>query len=113
LDSEPCYTLFTKGMERLFAYGTLQDPIIQKEILGRNLVGETGVLPGYEKVEILQEHFLYPNVVPREGGAVCGRIYTVTVEELASIDVYEGAPYKRFLAPLATGERVWIYAAYL
>lgn len=96
--------------ERLFAYGTLRDPAIQREAFGRSVVGEADELVGFEKQETVFRGESYPIIVPRAGGRVTGEILTVTPEELHRIDVYEDVIYTRIAVTLQSGKMAWVYA---
>jgi gamma-glutamylcyclotransferase (GGCT)/AIG2-like uncharacterized protein YtfP len=96
-------------MERLFAYGTLQDPVIQSAVLGRTLEGQPDALPGFRKSTIAFGKAVYPFVVADESGSVPGTVYAVTAEELAVLDHYETSAYRRFRVTLASGLEAWVY----
>ena len=107
---------------RLFSYGTLQLPQVQRATYGRLLKGAPGVLPGYvlEPLAIAD-----PDVVRISGTAVhqiarrtgepadlvAGTVFTLTTEELADTDAYEVDAYARILVRLASGEDAFVYAA--
>lgn len=86
-------------MEKIFTYGTLQDPDIQRSIIGRELgIGEPDTLRGYKMAKLKGIHATYNIIQPQTGSTVEGRVYEVTKEELETIDQYEGDAYIRVSA---------------
>ncbi len=98
-----------KNQEQLFVYGTLKNPKIQKEVIGKVIRGTTDVLIGYEKKEILIDGEIYPVIVENNISSVKGLVIIVTKKELKRIDKYEGINYKRKNAILRNGNSVWAY----
>jgi gamma-glutamylcyclotransferase (GGCT)/AIG2-like uncharacterized protein YtfP len=104
----------------LFAYGTLQDPAVQRANFGRELEGRTDSLPGYMLLSIVIND---ANVVALSGKAhhriaqrsanpedeVAGTVYRLTAEELAAADRYEVSDYTRALVTLKSGAQAWVY----
>ena len=104
----------------LFAYGTLQDPAVQRANFGRELEGRPDSLPGYTLMSIVIDD---ENVVALSGKAhhtiaqqsanpedkVTGTVYTVTAAELAAADRYEVSDYTRALKTLKSGAQAWVY----
>lgn len=97
-------------MELLFVYGTLQDPAVQNRIVGRVVSGTPDVLDGFFKSEYAMPEGVYPVVIPRHGQAVEGLVLEVSAEELARMDTYETAAYRRVRVPLRSGRESWVYA---
>lgn len=112
--SSSCYT------ERLFSYGTLQLPDVQRATFGRLLNGTPDDLVGFaqEMVEITD-----PDVLATSGqrfhpivrqtsnptDRVAGVVFEITSAELASSDEYEVDDYARVEAQLASGLTAWVY----
>jgi len=94
---------------RLFIYGTLADPGIQKEVWGRKTESIPDILKGYKKSEIKIDGEIYPLIIPDETGEVSGLVIEVTDEELKKIDEYETGAYKRKKVILESGASVWVY----
>lgn len=92
--------------ERLFVYGTLQDPLIQKRLLGRTLTGTPDQLPDFVK---LTDGLPYPVALPQDGDVIEGLLLEVTPRELARLDLYEGDGYVRVLVTLASRSEAWVY----
>jgi len=108
------------GGPGLFVYGTLLDADVRALALGRPLEPEQlrpARLKHMRRVYIAGG--LYPMVVPRRGAAVDGLLMTsLTDEDYAKLDVFEGADYGRerqHVWPLAEdggeGEPIltWLY----
>jgi gamma-glutamylcyclotransferase (GGCT)/AIG2-like uncharacterized protein YtfP len=106
--------------ECLFAYGTLQDPAVQRANFGRTLSGQRDVLPGYELDYIAIND---PGVVATSGKAkhpiiqpssapaaeVAGTVFRITPRELTAADEYEVAQYKRVAVKMKSGLQAWAY----
>jgi gamma-glutamylcyclotransferase (GGCT)/AIG2-like uncharacterized protein YtfP len=108
--------------ERLFSYGTLQLPQVQRATYGRLLKGEADVLPGFrlEALEITDEAVVRVSgeAVHRiarrtddPADTVPGTVFSLTAEELAATDRYEVAAYVRTVVRLDSGASAWVYAA--
>jgi gamma-glutamylcyclotransferase (GGCT)/AIG2-like uncharacterized protein YtfP len=100
-------------MPRLFSYGSLQQPAVQHEILGRNLPGSSDEVVGFERVLIRRGNQQLANVVRSEqpGARVAGMVFEITEAELQVVDAYEARDsYVRRVAALASGAQAWIYA---
>ena len=70
-------------MEKLFTYGTLQDPETQKQVLGRTLGGGVpDTLLGYRLARLNGIHFVYSILQPHSGSRVEGLLVEVSGEEL-------------------------------
>jgi hypothetical protein len=105
---------------QLFAYGTLQDPAVQRANFGRELEGRPDSLPGYTLLSIVIDD---ANVVALSGKAhhkiaqrsanpadeVAGTVYSVTAEELTAADRYEVSDYTRAQVTLKSGAQAWVY----
>ena len=105
----------------LFSYGTLQQPEVQLATYGRLLEGERDVLRGY-RLENLPSRdpaaILISGTalhkVARPGGPmdlIRGMVFTLTPDELASTDAYEGDDYRRVAVTLESGATAYVYVA--
>jgi hypothetical protein len=110
----------SEASERLFSYGTLQLPEVQRATFGRLLEGAYDALIGFNRtiVEITDPDVLAKSgerlhpIVTRSGNAdhrVEGAVFAITPEELAAADAYEVSDYERVEAELASGLRAWVY----
>jgi gamma-glutamylcyclotransferase (GGCT)/AIG2-like uncharacterized protein YtfP len=81
-------------MTHLFAYGTLQHPLILSSILGREPEQEPADLKGYARYRIRDEDF--PGIVPEENARVDGTVFLdIQDEEWVMLDRYESELYVR------------------
>jgi gamma-glutamylcyclotransferase (GGCT)/AIG2-like uncharacterized protein YtfP len=103
-------------MQKLFAYGTLQDKDIQEDLFGRILEGIPETLVGYELNEIqIEEEFglvQYPVIVETNNSndTINGILYEVTMKELQQTDLYEGKHYRRIEVHLQSTQNAWAYS---
>ncbi len=107
------------GEQRLFSYGTLQDPSVQIATFGRHLTGTPDTLTGYRIVTIrihdpdvlaasgIAEHLAL--VPDPDAPPIDGTVFLLTDAELVAADVYESENYIRVSAPLASGANAWVY----
>jgi gamma-glutamylcyclotransferase (GGCT)/AIG2-like uncharacterized protein YtfP len=104
-------------MEKLFAYGSLQNEDIQKDLFGRILEGTPETLIGYAVKEIqIEEEFglvHYPIIVEtnKPEDTINGIVYSISPQELRQTDLYEGLHYKRVEVHLQSGQKAWAYSA--
>jgi gamma-glutamylcyclotransferase (GGCT)/AIG2-like uncharacterized protein YtfP len=106
-------------MQKLFAYGTLQDNDVQEDLFGRILEGTPETLIGYELNEIqIEEEFgivHYPIIMETNDSndTIDGIVYEVTASELRQADLYEGKHYKRVEVQLQSNQKAWAYSVAL
>ena len=104
-------------MEKLFAYGSLQNEDIQKDLFGRILEGTPEKLIGYivKKIQIEEEFGLvhYPIITEtnKPEDTINGMVYSITTKELHQSDLYEGLHYKRVEVQLQYNQKAWSYSA--
>jgi hypothetical protein len=104
----------------LFSFGTLQDPVVQQAVFGRELQGSADVLRGFRlgvlrisdpeviKLSGLSEHpLLMPSSDPAD--EVRGQVFPITSQDLAAADDYEVDEYARLEVTLASGTAAWVY----
>jgi len=103
--------LEVKAMEELFVYGTLREPEVQKDVIGRIIEGVPDSLEGYIKDKIQIEGETYPILVydPHSEEPIDGLVLSITSEELEKIDEYETKAYQREKVTLKSGKKVWVY----
>ncbi|SNS74256.1 gamma-glutamylcyclotransferase family protein [Sphingopyxis indica] len=108
--------------EPLFAYGSLQRADVQREQIGRQLVGTADALAGFRLGRLAIDD---PEVVRRSGEThypvltedaaasqrVAGTLYWLTKTELAAADAYEAEDYERRRVTLESGRTAWAYVA--
>lgn len=110
-------------MTRLFSYGTLQDPAVQRATFGRLLDGGRDALVGFALGQVpiadpgqraASGRTHYDDVRPtgRAEDRVAGMAFEVTEAELLQADDYErDADYVREEVTLESGRRAWVYRA--
>jgi hypothetical protein len=105
---------------RLFSYGTLRQPEVQRAIYGRLLAGAPDVLIGYRRAPLT---ITDPEIVALSGAPVhmiacrtgdpadriAGLLYALTPEELAATDDYEADAYARIELRLESGAAAFVY----
>lgn len=105
---------------RLFSYGTLRYPAVQRATFGREIKGQPDVLPGYHKFTVA---ITDGDVIATSGEAshpivrytgdpahgVEGMVFEITKDELASADKYEVSDYKRIAVRLRSGMEAFVY----
>ena len=95
--------------ELLFVYGTLLEPAVQKDVIGRLVPAEEDFISGYIKTTIELNCGNFPAIMKKNGGMVIGRILELTQEELRLCDLYEGYDYKRERIITQFGVEAWVY----
>lgn len=94
--------------EKIFIYGTLADPEVQKRVWGRVTRHTADRLKGYKKVQIEIADETFPALIPGDG-SIDGFVMEVSEDELKKIDEYETKAYKRKKVRLVSGQLVWVY----
>ena len=105
---------------RLFSYGTLQLPDVQRATYGRLLKGEADTLIGYRlepvvisSPEVVGISGLEVHTIARRSGdpadRVTGVVFRLTAAELEATDAYETDAYARVEVALASGARAFVY----
>ena len=105
---------------RLFSYGTLRYPEVQRATFGRELTGKPDVLPGFSRsmVAITDPAVIATSgeashpIVRRTGNTadgVEGTVFEISAEELAAADSYEVSDYKRVAVRLRSGVEAFVY----
>ncbi len=95
--------------ELLFIYGTLKNPKVQKEVVGRVNKALPDILEGYKKSQVKIHGKTYPIVVPDSASSIGGLVLSVIPEELKIIDKYETDAYRRKRVILKSGKSAWVY----
>lgn len=81
---------------KLFAYGTLQVPEVQQDLVGRKFEMRPAELQGHACFTVRGQW--YPAAIPQVGGLVHGQLLgDVALETLQRLDRYEGEQYRRVL----------------
>jgi len=104
---------------KLFSYGTLQLPEVQRATFGRLIPGQADAIVGYrsEMLTITEPMVIersgtdqHPVLVPgAETDTVEGTTFLIDDAELAAADEYEVDDYTRIEVPLRSGGSGWVY----
>ncbi|MEM9014699.1 MAG: gamma-glutamylcyclotransferase family protein [Pseudomonadota bacterium] len=107
---------------RLFSYGTLQSPAVQKAQFERKVQSAPDRLPGYKLDEIIirdkavvdlsgaaRHPIIYETNISTD--VVNGVVLTLSPEELAAADAYETEDYKRVNVRLESGMDAFAFVA--
>jgi gamma-glutamylcyclotransferase (GGCT)/AIG2-like uncharacterized protein YtfP len=97
-------------LHKLFVYGTLTQPNVQREVWKRTIQGSPDALDGYTRTNIAVDGVTYPLIIPKTGSHVDGIVLELDDQELIKVDAYE-TDYQRILVTLQSGTRAWVYAA--
>ncbi len=95
--------------EQIFVYGTLKLPVVQREVIGREVELLADTLKGYQTEPVVIDGTEYQTLVPHEDAEIEGTIISVTRAELARIDAYEPDEYKRTSVTAKSGRVAWVY----
>ena len=95
----------------IFAYGTLKDPRIRKEVTGRDIEAKEDIIAGFCMDKIILDCIEYPILTPCTTlkNSVQGVVFTVNDNELKDIDKYESDAYQRIKVRLTSGIDAWVY----
>ena len=106
---------------RIFSYGTLRQPEVQRALYGREVPTAPDALPGWRvdwlritDPEVVRISGSDRHPILRRAGAldsVEGARLELTDEELAATDDYEVDDYRRVEVLLASGVAAWAYLA--
>jgi len=105
---------------RLFSYGTLQQPEVQRGTFGHEVTGRADHLVGWATSVV---RITDPEVIALSGSEhhpilvltgdladrVPGTVLDLTPDELDAADEYEVDDYRRVEVVLASGTRSWVY----
>ena len=98
---------------KIFCYGTLQEPSVQMELIGRTIEGQIDSIEGWIVVRDyidISDGIAYPRVIEYPKGCVYGQVLSFLPEEVILVDEYETDMYKRIYINTKSGELVQIYA---
>jgi gamma-glutamylcyclotransferase (GGCT)/AIG2-like uncharacterized protein YtfP len=93
----------------LFIYGTLQEPEVQENIIGRLIDGKEDILENFKKSKIAIDDIEYPVIKSETGSIVKGQVIAISLLELEKIDIYETDAYIRSMVTLKSGLKTWVY----
>ena len=97
-------------MDKLFVYGTLNDPDFLTSILGRKFKVSSDRLSGYCQDFIFIDDQSFPNIYKCANGFVRGSVISGLSDiDLIKLDVYEGDRYRRISVLLDSKIRSYVY----
>jgi len=99
-------------MIKIFCYGTLQEPHVQLELIGRTVEGPIDSIEDNVAVRDYvdpTDGIAYPRIIPYPNGCLYGRVLTFYSEEVVVLDQYETDMYKRVYMSTKGGEVVQVY----
>ncbi len=96
-------------MNKLFVYGTLQDPEVQLSIFGRKISSSDARLVGYKKGKVEINKRIYPIAQYDETSMLSGKLLEIDNDEILQADKYETEAYKRIKVTLEDGQDAWLY----
>ncbi|WP_217184891.1 gamma-glutamylcyclotransferase family protein [Streptomyces sp. AC495_CC817] len=106
---------------RVFSYGTLRQPEVQRALYGREVPTDDDALVGFrlDWVRITDPQVIATSgsdrhPILRRGAAddsVAGACLELTDADLAATDAYEVDDYARHEVVLASGRTAWVYLA--
>lgn len=95
----------------LFVYGTLQDGVLLRSLLGEVPPSRPALLRGYRRLAV--RGATWPAVIPEAGAEVSGRLLEgLSAAALLLLDAYEGPEYVRLQVPVEVSGcllSVWTY----
>lgn len=97
---------------KVFCYGTLQEPSVQLDLIGRVVNGPLTSIEGFIVVRDYidpEDNVAYPRMIAYPKGAVYGRVLEFTEEEISILDAYETAMYRREEMQTSNNARVEVY----
>jgi gamma-glutamylcyclotransferase (GGCT)/AIG2-like uncharacterized protein YtfP len=99
-------------MDYVFAYGTLRNKNVLKELLGRVPETNPSSLKGYRMDSILLDGIYYPIIIedPFSSDQIFGVYFEVDEAELIKLDIYESDAYRRIKILLDDNISAWVYS---
>lgn len=87
----------------VFTYGSLMFAEVWQPLVGGRYLSEPAVLPGYRRFAV--PGVAYPGIVAAPGQEVAGLLYRdVAPDDLARLDLFEGAEYRRDALPVTLAD---------
>ncbi len=97
--------------EKIFVYGTLQQPEVQIKVIGRVVKSTPDILLGFRKSTIEINSNIYP-IIEEDSNSdeeINGLVLDIEEEDLKNLDEYETNAYRREKVTLKSGLLVWVY----
>lgn len=101
--SETTLEIDQEAEHRVFAFGTLTNPLVRTIVIRAYVPTEPAELEGYRRYRL--------DLLPEDDAVTEGRIFYVNATQLRRLDRYErvGVRYERYLYYLADGKPAWVY----
>ena len=97
-------------MKKIFAYGTLLDPNVQLEVLGRILNGRPSSVKGYRVLrDYMVNGVLYPIAIEDNTSITYGRLFDIDDADMKKTDIYETNDYIRKTIITDDGYEAYMY----
>jgi len=99
-------------MIKIFSYGTLWDPIIQKSVFGRtfDVDNDMDFISGWDIIKVKMCGVYYNvMIVGDKSSVIMGAIVNIPDELIDLVDEYEGKEYKRISIKTMTGNDCQVY----
>ncbi len=99
-------------MTKIFSYGTLCDPIIQKSVFDRtfDVDQDMDYISGWDIIRVKMYGDYYNVLIPGDSSSIImGAIVNIPDELLELVDEYEGEEYKRISIKTMTGNDCQVY----
>lgn len=95
----------------VFAYGTLCDAKVRKEVIGYTTKAVPASIRGFRKSKIVLDHVCYPilEIDPSSKSPLEGSIFAINCHDLPRLDAYESKAYQRIRVDTDRGEKAWVY----
>jgi gamma-glutamylcyclotransferase (GGCT)/AIG2-like uncharacterized protein YtfP len=95
----------------VFAYGTLKEKAIRKELLGYESESVPATLKGFSLGAIVLDNVEYPIIRenPSSDEIINGEYFVVNENDLEKLDAYESSAYRRILVKLENHQVAWVY----
>ena len=95
----------------VFAYGTLLDAKVRKDVIGYETTAYPATLKGYSLDRVVIDQVSYPALVVDNttNNRVQGEIFEIEQNDLILLDRYETKSYQRILVSLESGLKAWTY----
>jgi gamma-glutamylcyclotransferase (GGCT)/AIG2-like uncharacterized protein YtfP len=100
-------------MAELFVYGTLMEPDVRRDVIGRTVRTHRDLLRGYRMSSMELGGHVFPCIIEdaSQGEPIEGLRLEIDDNDLKRLDKYETSAYQRTEVRLASGRKAWVYVA--
>ena len=97
-------------MKKIFVYGTLLNPAVQMDVLGRTISGIFAIVKGYRVIYNYKVNDIeYPIAIEDPESNVNGKLLDVDDDDLIKLDEYETNDYIRKTIKTTNDEEAYMY----